>query len=127
MALNRPISTVGRQSGLGDDDFAGVAGGDEFAVNEDDAAGAKAGLGPLDFAGGQLDALKRTVAVFLELEHTIKMAVDADRSAPVIHQFVRFAPNLLRGIFAAIFADTISRSSNTVSGGAINDITIDDG
>ena len=54
------------------------------------------------------------------------MTIDADRGAPVVHQLVGLAPELLGGIFAAFFTDSKSRCSHAVTCGTVNDIAFND-
>ena len=111
---------VGGGGGFGDHEAAVVSKGKELAIaSEGDVSWAETRFRPLFFTGGQLDAGERAVAVFLESEHTVEMAVVENGSAPVV-DYVFVEPNVLGGKFATRLGDFVEAAADTITSRAID-------
>ena len=81
-------------------------------------AGSEAFLFPLDFTGGDIHALERTVAVFLEAKHAIQVAIFKHGRAPVVcHMLMaRNTPDLLRAPLTTLERHLVRAATHTVTG-----------
>src|SRR5262245_29308049 len=116
---------VGLRVRLAQHDLARVGERDERAPHQDAVARAEDVLPPARPARRVLDALQRSLAVLLEAEHAVEVAVLLDGRAPVVDQLVRRAPEELRGDLRALLLDAPRRRADSLAGRAVDHVAGD--